>query len=38
MRISQDPRDAAQAEAGMQEKSREFREHGSEIYLEAPLP
>jgi phosphomethylpyrimidine synthase len=35
MRISQDIRDAAQAEAeaGMQEKSREFREAGSEIYL-----
>jgi hypothetical protein len=31
MRISQDIRDAA--EAGMQEKSREFRESGSEIYL-----
>jgi phosphomethylpyrimidine synthase len=32
MRISQDIRDAAQ-EAGMQEKAREFRQAGSEIYL-----
>lgn len=31
MKISQDIRDAAQA--GMQEKAREFREKGSEIYL-----
>jgi phosphomethylpyrimidine synthase len=31
MRISQDIRDAA--EAGMQEKSREFRESGGEIYI-----
>ena len=38
MRISHDLRDAAQAEAGMQEKSREFREHGGELYLESPLP
>jgi hypothetical protein len=33
MRISQDLRDAAQAESGMQEKAREFREGGSEIYV-----
>jgi len=31
MKISQEIR--ATAEAGMQEKSREFREKGSEIYL-----
>jgi hypothetical protein len=31
MKITQDIRDAAQA--GMQEKAREFREHGSEIYV-----
>ena len=31
MKISQEIRSAA--EAGMQEKSREFREKGSEIYL-----
>jgi phosphomethylpyrimidine synthase len=37
MKISQDIRDAAQA--GMQEKAREFREKGSEIYLsEVPNP
>ena len=37
MRISQDLRDAAQAEAaaGMEAKSREFREGGAEIYLPA---
>ncbi|HUF11551.1 MAG TPA: phosphomethylpyrimidine synthase ThiC [Longimicrobiales bacterium] len=33
MRISQDLRDAAQAQAGMEEKSREFRESGGEIYV-----
>ncbi|HSJ15553.1 MAG TPA: hypothetical protein VK939_14110 [Longimicrobiales bacterium] len=33
MRISHDLRHAAQAEAGMREKSREFRESGAEIYL-----
>jgi phosphomethylpyrimidine synthase len=36
MKITQEIR--AAAEAGMQEKSAEFREKGSEIYLEAPLP
>ncbi len=41
MKITQDVRDFAakqEAEVGMVEKSREFRERGSEIYLEAPLP
>ncbi len=39
MRISQDLRDAAQAEAGMREKARAFRESGAEIYLtEVPKP
>ena len=33
MRISQDLRDAAQAQAGMQEKAREFRVSGGEIYV-----
>ena len=33
MRISHDLRDAAQAEAGMQAKSREFRDSGDEIYI-----
>ena len=33
MRISQDIRDAALAEAGMADKAREFRDRGSEIYL-----
>jgi phosphomethylpyrimidine synthase len=44
MRISQDVRDYAQAhglneneafEAGMQEKSQEFREQGAEVYRKA---
>jgi len=34
MKISQEIRDYA--EAGMQEKSREFREGGAEIYLPEP--
>ncbi|MEX2582194.1 MAG: phosphomethylpyrimidine synthase ThiC [Gemmatimonadota bacterium] len=33
MKISQEIRASAEAEAGMQEKSREFKEMGSEIYL-----
>jgi phosphomethylpyrimidine synthase len=37
MKITQDVRDYAakleEAEAGMAEKSAEFREHGSEVYL-----
>ena len=33
MRISQDIREFAMAEAGMQEKAREFREQGGEIYV-----
>ena len=33
MRISHDLRDAAQAETGMQEKAREFKESGGEIYV-----
>jgi phosphomethylpyrimidine synthase len=36
MKISQDIRDAAQA--GMQEKAREFRESGGEIYVEEVHP
>ena len=39
MRITHDLRDAAQAEAGLHEKSREFRDAGSEIYLtKVPKP
>jgi phosphomethylpyrimidine synthase len=34
MKLTQDVRDyAARLEAGMEEKSREFKEKGSEIYL-----
>jgi len=33
MRISQDIRAAFGAEAGMQEKAREFRESGGELYI-----
>jgi phosphomethylpyrimidine synthase len=36
MRITQELR--AAAEAGMQEKSREFREMGSEVYVEQAAP
>jgi phosphomethylpyrimidine synthase len=42
MKITQDVRDYAakleEAEVGMEEKSREFREKGSEIYLEEEVP
>ena len=41
MKITQDVREYAakqEAERGMAEKSKEFREKGGEIYLEAHLP
>ncbi len=34
MRISDDVRKFAEAQAGMQEKAREFRERGGEIYVQ----
>jgi phosphomethylpyrimidine synthase len=33
MKITQDIREYAAAERGMQEKAKEFRESGSEVYL-----
>jgi phosphomethylpyrimidine synthase len=36
MKLTQDVREFAEAERGMQEKAREFREHGGEVY--SPLP
>jgi phosphomethylpyrimidine synthase len=35
MKITQDIRDHAAAEAGMQSKAREFRESGGEVYVPA---
>jgi len=35
MKLSQDVREFAEAEAGMQEKAKEFREKGGEVYLPA---
>jgi phosphomethylpyrimidine synthase len=35
MRITQDIRDFAAAEAGMREKAREFRDTGGQIYIPA---
>jgi phosphomethylpyrimidine synthase len=39
MRITQDIRDAygAEIEKGMAEKSREFAEHGNQVYLPTPI-
>jgi phosphomethylpyrimidine synthase len=34
MKITQDVREYAKAQAGMEEKSREFRDAGGEIYVE----
>jgi phosphomethylpyrimidine synthase len=36
MRITQDLRDLARQEAGMADKSREFRSLGSELYVGVP--
>jgi phosphomethylpyrimidine synthase len=38
MKLTQDVRDYAAAEAGMSEKSREFREQGGQVYLPTPGP
>ena len=38
MKITQDVRDYAAAQAGMQEKASEFRELGGEIYVESRVP
>ena len=36
MKLTQDVRDIANAEAGMKEKSEEFRARGGEVYVDAP--
>jgi phosphomethylpyrimidine synthase len=38
MKLTQDVREIAEAEQGMAQKSKEFREQGSEVYLPAPTP